>query len=87
MQKEESSLDKNEPRACYNGVRAPVAQLDRASGYEPEGRVFESLRAHHKIKKQPFTETRCWLEPGDLIFWSLRRRSGPVMVKHVTGNT
>ena len=28
---------------------APVAQLDRASGYEPEGRVFESLRAHHRI--------------------------------------
>ena len=26
---------------------APVAQLDRASGYEPEGREFESLRAHH----------------------------------------
>ena len=28
---------------------APVAQLDRASGYEPEGREFESLRAHHLI--------------------------------------
>src|SRR5471030_1584876 len=28
---------------------APVAQLDRASGYEPEGRLFESARAHHKI--------------------------------------
>jgi hypothetical protein len=27
--------------------RAPLAQLDRASGYEPEGREFESLRAHH----------------------------------------
>ncbi len=26
---------------------APVAQLDRVSGYEPEGRAFESLRAHH----------------------------------------
>ncbi len=26
---------------------APVAQLDRASGYEPEGRGFESLRARH----------------------------------------
>ena len=26
---------------------APIAQLDRASGYEPEGRVFESLWAHH----------------------------------------
>src|ERR1700735_5258612 len=26
---------------------APVAQLDRANGYEPLGREFESLRAHH----------------------------------------
>ena len=26
---------------------ALVAQLDRASGYEPEGREFESLRARH----------------------------------------
>ena len=26
---------------------APVAQLDRVSGYEPEGRAFESLRARH----------------------------------------
>jgi hypothetical protein len=25
---------------------APVAQLDRAPGYEPGGRGFESLRAH-----------------------------------------
>src|SRR5438128_1547826 len=31
--------------ACF----APVAQLDRASGYEPEGRQFESVRAHHGI--------------------------------------
>ena len=26
---------------------APVAQLDRALGYELRGREFESLRAHH----------------------------------------
>ena len=26
---------------------APLAQLDRATGYEPVGREFESLRAHH----------------------------------------
>jgi hypothetical protein len=26
---------------------APVAQLDRASDYESEGREFESLRARH----------------------------------------
>ena len=28
-------------------THAPVAQLDRVSGYEPEGREFESLRARH----------------------------------------
>ena len=28
---------------------APVAQLDRVSGYEPEGRAFESLRVRQKI--------------------------------------
>ena len=28
---------------------APVAQLDRATGYEPVGRAFESLRVHHKL--------------------------------------
>lgn len=27
--------------------RAAVAQLDRASGFEPEGREFESLRPRH----------------------------------------
>ena len=38
---------------------APVAQLDRASGYEPEGREFESLRAHHlfPIKMHVFEES------------------------------
>ena len=27
---------------------APVAQLDRVSGYEPEGRAFESLRVRQE---------------------------------------
>ena len=31
---------------------APLAQLDRASGYEPEGREFESLRARHSPTKR-----------------------------------
>lgn len=41
-----------EPNANVHGARgldnlrhAPVAQLDRAAGYEPAGREFESLRA------------------------------------------
>ena len=31
----------------YNACYAPVAQLDRVLGYEPNGREFESLRVHH----------------------------------------
>ena len=30
-----------------NQTYALVAQLDRVFGYEPKGREFESLRAHH----------------------------------------
>ncbi len=36
---------------------APLAQLDRASGYEPEGRKFESSRAHHS-KTHPTLDLR-----------------------------
>jgi hypothetical protein len=32
---------------------APVAQLDRAPGYEPGGREFESLRAHQFCEDYP----------------------------------
>ena len=32
---------------------APVAQLDRASGFEPEGRAFESLRVRHSPHPNP----------------------------------
>ena len=31
---------------------ALVAQLDRATGYEPVGQEFESLRAHHNKDKR-----------------------------------
>jgi hypothetical protein len=37
---------------------APLAQLDRASGYEPEGREFESLRAHHLTLSKLYGITR-----------------------------
>src|SRR5579871_3622627 len=33
--------------------RAPVAQLDRAIGFEPIGRGFESLRARQKLTRVP----------------------------------
>jgi hypothetical protein len=34
----------------YNVRSAPVAQLDRAAGFEPVGREFESLRARQKTQ-------------------------------------
>jgi hypothetical protein len=39
-------LDNGHPTAS-NSADAPVAQLDRASGFEPAGRRFNSCRAHH----------------------------------------
>ena len=36
-----------DPEGCVSVDRAPVAQLDRASGLQPEGRGFESLPACH----------------------------------------
>ncbi len=41
--------------AVLKGRRGPVAQLDRASDFESEGREFESLRARqpwHFLKPQ-----------------------------------
>ena len=35
-------------------MHAPVAQLDRASGFGPEGLGFESLRAYHLINAEEF---------------------------------
>ena len=43
---------------------APVAQLDRAPGYEPGGREFESLRAHHNI---PCLRTLYWFLTFDAL--------------------
>ena len=39
-----SSVQGSNP--CLSAI-APLAQVDRASDYESEGREFESLRAHH----------------------------------------
>jgi hypothetical protein len=61
---------------CSNN--APVAQLDRASGFEPEGREFESLRARslfsfsyfresplsHQMKSEPEKRGLSALAPG-----------------------
>ena len=43
------------------GCRALVAQLDRATGYEPVGREFESLRAHHHEYRKTCLKGRSFL--------------------------
>ena len=49
-------------------LSAPVAQLDRACGYEPQGREFESLRARQNNQKNIFALR-------SLIWIGQRRRS------------
>ena len=45
----EKTLDISGRRWYYNTRSAPVAQLDRVSDYESEGREFESLPAHQNL--------------------------------------
>src|SRR5512135_1983052 len=55
---------------------ARVAQLDRASGYEPEGREFESLRAHHfPNKNEGFRKPPAGGASGFYFDFTFRRRS------------
>ena len=48
---QQKMLDDHARFAYVCRCRALVAQLDRATGYEPVGREFESLRAHHSRVK------------------------------------
>ncbi len=54
------------------GEVAPVAQSDRAAGFEPAGREFNPLRARHtRMTSEPMTNA--FPETLDLIgIWSLR---------------
>ena len=61
-------------KRSYESGYAPLAQLDRASGYGPEGRGFESLMACHDVltKKMPATFPR--FLPGKSCFYRRNRR-------------
>jgi hypothetical protein len=48
-------------------TQAPVAQLDRASGFEPEGREFESLRARHLTFPTVAAVPHCLVEDCDVM--------------------
>jgi len=43
--------------SVHLALAAPVAQLDRASGFEPEGREFESLRARETLQRLNYLRT------------------------------
>ena len=55
---------------------APLAQLDRASGYEPGGRRFESCRAHHLF---PFTQLPLRVSSPSDADWVQLAILGPTM--------
>ena len=61
-----------------NSVSAPVAQLDRASGYEPEGREFESPRAHHFLNLPFVAPTLLALNQSQQHFVAQRGSNRPV---------
>ena len=61
---------------CVKTRYAPLAQLDRASGYEPGGRRFESCRAHQILPHQSLPQqsramalspTNLWVELVKLL--------------------
>src|SRR5687767_1270404 len=45
------SVHADERRQSQVRPQAPIAQLDRASGYEPGGRTFESCWAHQLLQR------------------------------------
>ena len=52
-------------------LNAPVAQLDRVTGYEPVGRGFESLLAHQSFsiltKENPQDIKKCGLSSASIF--------------------
>src|SRR5277367_3415341 len=70
-------------------IGAPVAQLDRAFGYEPKGRKFDSCRAHHfPLQKRLLVVTKAFKAKGNDDLSSGRRISrlaGTRTEKWITG--
>ena len=64
----------------HNSASAPVAQLDRAPGYELGGRRFESFRARHHKSKKGQRVTAGWPFFFARVFWrpcQIRAKSVP----------
>ena len=52
----------------------PIAQLDRASGYGPEGSRFESLWGGHLERKGIMKRVSMWINYGDVVRFEEARR-------------
>jgi hypothetical protein len=67
---------------------APVAQLDRASDYESEGRTFESFRARHFPNKNRYLEPGLYSAPHETSFyygfWDRVFADPPVLARYKT---
>ena len=65
---------------------APLAQVDRASDYESEGREFESLRAHHSsldesLMRAALDEARRGLAAGEVPIGAVVARDGDIVAR------
>ena len=64
--------------------QGPLAQLDRASGYGPEGQGFESLRVRHE--KPRLSNDRCGfsfvLQLNTLYYKYFRRIEDGILTAH-----
>ena len=64
---------------------APLAQLDRASDYESEGREFESLRAHHfasddeRLMAEALAEAQRAFDAGEVPIGAVITRDGAII--------
>lgn len=67
------TLSRGHPGRDKKRFQAPVAQLDRASGYEPGGRGFESSPVRHIKKGDP---------PGPLFYLPIGECSTPRFDQH-----
>ena len=63
---------------------APLAQVDRASDYESEGREFESLRAHHSsldesLMREAIAQARRGLDAGEVPIGAVVAMDGVII--------
>ena len=79
------TVERNREAAIVQPPRAAlVAQLDRASDFESEGREFESLRARQILMTMVCWKFVEWNRFSYFVHWRWHRRSGPQITPYLS---